>query len=89
MQRQVSLTGDDDIDWEQIPIGFVDVIPFGEPDGVFNADGDRESDWIVFMDHKDDEGNPLPSWRFLLNLLPYDETLVKSASARRYCIHYH
>ena len=27
VQRQVSLTGDDDIDWEQIPIGFIDVIP--------------------------------------------------------------
>jgi hypothetical protein len=78
VERQVSLTGDDDIDWEQIPIGFVDVIPFGDPDGYFNADGDRESDWIVFMDHEDDEGNPLPSWRFLLNLLPYDETLVYS-----------
>ena len=31
VQRQVSLTGDDDIDWEQIPIGFIDVIPFGDP----------------------------------------------------------
>ena len=78
VERQVSLTGDDDIDWQQIPVGFVDVIPFGDPDDYFNADGDRESDWIVFMDHEDDEGSPQPSWRFLLNLLPYDETLVYS-----------
>ena len=36
----------------------------------------RESDWIVFMDHEDDLGNPLPSWRFLLNLMPDDETRI-------------
>ena len=76
VQRQVSLTGDDAVDWEQIPIGFIDVIPFGAPDSLFNADGSRESDWIVFMDHEDEEGNPLPSWRFLLNLLPNDETRI-------------
>ncbi|MBA65772.1 MAG: hypothetical protein CMG55_08230 [Candidatus Marinimicrobia bacterium] len=79
VERQVSLTGEDEVDWEQIPIGFIDVIPFGDPDGYFNADGDRESDWIVFMDHEDEEGNPIPSWRFLLNLLPYDEMLVYDA----------
>ena len=28
-------------------------IPFGSPDSLFNADGSRESDWIVFMDHED------------------------------------
>ena len=76
VQRQVSLTGDDAVDWEQIPIGFIDVIPFGAPDSLFNADGSRESDWIVFMDHEDEEGNPLPSWRLLLNLLPNDETRI-------------
>ena len=76
VQRQVSLTGDDTVDWEQIPIGFIDVIPFGAPDSLFNADGSRESDWIVFMDHEDEEGNPLPSWRFLLDLLPNDETRI-------------
>ena len=76
VQRQVSLTGDDTVDWEQIPIGFIDVIPFGAPDSLFNADGSRESDWIVFMDYEDEEGNPLPSWRLLLNLLPNDETRI-------------
>ncbi|GIR89562.1 MAG: hypothetical protein CM15mP87_10540 [Candidatus Neomarinimicrobiota bacterium] len=76
VQRQVSLTGNDDIDWEQIPIGFIDVIPFGEPDSIFNADGTRESDWIVFMDHEDSLGNPMPSWRFLLNLMPNDDTRI-------------
>jgi hypothetical protein len=76
VQRQISLTGDDDVDWEQIPIGFIDVIPFGAPDSLFNADGSRESDWIVFMDHEDDEGNPIPSWRFLLDLLPNDDTRI-------------
>jgi hypothetical protein len=76
VQRQISLTGDDDVDWEQIPIGFIDVIPFGAPDSLFNADGSRESDWIVFMDHEDDEGNPIPSWRLLLDLLPNDDTRI-------------
>ena len=76
VQRQVSLTGDDSIDWAPIPFGFIDVIPFGGPDSVFNADGGRESDWIVFMDHQDDMGNPLPSWRFLLNLMPDDSTRI-------------
>ena len=76
VQRQVSLTGDDAIDWQQIPIGFIDVIPYGSPDSIFNADGSRESDWIVFMDHEDDLGNPIPSWRFLLNLMPDDETRI-------------
>ena len=28
------------------------------------------------MDHEDDLGNPLPSWRFLLNLMPNDETRI-------------
>ena len=78
VQRQVNLTGDDAVDWKQIPIGFIDVIPFGAPDSLFNADGSRESDWIVFMDHEDEEGNPLPSWRFLLNLLPNDDTRIYS-----------
>jgi len=78
VQCQVSLTGDDEVDWEQIPVGFIDVIPFGAPDSVFNADGTRESDWIVFMDHQDDEGNPVPSWRFLLNLMPSDDTRIYS-----------
>ena len=78
VQRQVSLTGDDEVDWEQIPVGFIDVIPFGAPDSVFNADGTRESDWIVFMDHQNDEGNPVPSWRFLLNLMPSDDTRIYS-----------
>ena len=76
VQRQVSLTGDDEVDWEQIPIGFIDVIPYGAPDSLFNADGSRESDWIVFMDHQDDQGNPLPSWRMSLNLMPNDETRI-------------
>ena len=76
VQRQISLTGDDEVDWEQIPIGFIDVIPFGSPDSIFNADGERESDWIVFMDHEDTLGNPLPSWRFLLNLMPDDATRI-------------
>ena len=76
VQRQISLTGNDEVDWEQIPFGFIDVIPFGSPDSIFNADGSRESDWIVFMDHEDELGNPLPSWRFLLNLMPNDETRI-------------
>ena len=78
MERQVSLTGVDSIDWEKIPVGFIDVIPFGDSDGYFNADGDRESDWIVFMDHTNDNGNPTPSWRFLLNLMPNNEDLIYS-----------
>ena len=75
-QRRETLTGIDNIDWVDIPIGFIDVIPFGDPDGYFNADGDRESDWIVFMDYEDDAGNPWPSWAFYLNLHPNDPELV-------------
>ena len=75
VERRESLTGVDSIDWEKIPIGFIDVIPIGEPDGYFNADGERESDWIIFMDHENDEGNPWPSWAFYLNLHPNDALL--------------
>ena len=79
VQRQISLTGNDEVDWTQIPVGFIDVIPFGSPDSIFNADGGRESDWIVFMDHEDTLGNPLPSWRFLLNLMPDDSIRIYDA----------
>ncbi len=76
VQRRESLTGDNSVDWVDIPVGFIDVIPTGAPDGYFNADGNRESDWIVFMDYEDDDGNPAPSWAFLLNLHQYDEELI-------------
>jgi hypothetical protein len=77
-QRRESLTGIDEIDWVNIPTGFIDVIPMGEPDGNFNADGNRESDWIVFMDYEDENGNPAPSWSFYLNLHRDDEELIYS-----------
>jgi hypothetical protein len=76
VERRESLTGVDSIDWVKIPIGFIDIIPMGEPDGYFNADGQRESDWIVFMDYEDDNGNPWPSWAFYLNLHPNDSLLI-------------
>ncbi|HJL74077.1 MAG TPA: hypothetical protein QGF17_01975 [Candidatus Marinimicrobia bacterium] len=79
VQRRESLTGIDEIDWVTIPVGFIDVIPVGDTDGYFNADGNRESDWIVFMDYEDDEGNPSPSWAFYLNLHPNDEELIYDA----------
>lgn len=75
VERRESLTGVDSIDWKKIPVGFIDVIPIGEPDGYFNADGERESDWIIFMDHENDEGDPWPSWAFYLNLHPNDTLL--------------
>ena len=78
VERRISLTGDDEIDWVEIPFAFIDVVPFGEPDGYFNADGSRESDWIVFMDYEDDDGNPWPSWAFYMNLHPDDSLLVYS-----------
>ena len=78
VERRESLTGIDSIDWVKIPVGFIDVIPFGDPDGYFNADGDRESDWIVLMDYEDDDANPWPSWAFYLNLHPNDSFLVLS-----------
>ena len=77
-QRRESLTGVDIVDWVDIPTGFIDVIPMGDPDGNFNADGNRESDWIVFMDYEDENGNPAPSWSFYLNLHPNDEALIYS-----------
>ena len=76
VQRRISLTGDNDVDWVKIPFGFIDVIPIGASDGYFNADGSRESDWIVFMDYEDDDGNPWPSWAFYMNLHPNDSTLI-------------
>ena len=75
VERRESLTGVDSIDWKKIPVGFIDVIPIGEPDGYFNADGERESDWIIFMDHENDEGDSWPSWAFYLNLHPNDTLL--------------
>tara|TARA_B100001996_G_scaffold287271_1_gene227514 strand:+ start:21 stop:1319 length:1299 start_codon:yes stop_codon:yes gene_type:complete len=78
VERRESLTGNDAVDWVKIPIGFIDVIPIGEPDGNFNADGERESDWIVFMDYEDNEGNPQPSWAFYFNLHPDDPELIYS-----------
>ena len=78
VERRISLTGDDEIDWIKIPFAFIDVVPFGEPDGYFNADGTRESDWIVFMDYEDEDGNPWPSWAFYMNLHPDDSSLVYS-----------
>ena len=77
-QRRESLTGVDAVDWVDIPTGFIDVIPMGDPDGKFNADGNRESDWIVFMDYKDENGDAAPSWSFYLNLHPNDEELIYS-----------
>lgn len=67
-QRRVNLSGNDAVDWETIPLAFIDVVPFGAPDGIFNADPDRESDWIVFMDAVDEDGDPKPSWAFELML---------------------
>ena len=75
-QRRESLTGIDNIDWVDIPIALIDVIPMGNPDGYFNADGNRESDWIVFMDYENEHGNPAPSWSFYLNLHPNDDALI-------------
>ena len=75
-QRRESLTGIDSLDWDNIPLGFIDVIPVGDADGYFNADGNRESDWLVFMDYEDNEGNPAPSWSFFLNLHKDDEELI-------------
>jgi len=77
-QRRESLTGVDAVDWVDIPTGFIDVIPMGDPDGNFNADGNRESDWIVFMDYEDENGDAAPSWSFYLNLHPNDEELIYS-----------
>ena len=75
-QRREALTGIDDIDWADIPVALIDVIPIGNSDGYFNADGNRESDWIVFMDHEDENGDPAPSWSFYLNLHLNDEELI-------------
>ena len=77
-QRRESLTGVDEVDWVNVPTGFIDVIPMGDPDGKFNADGNRESDWIVFMDYEDENGDAAPSWSFYLNLHPNDEELIYS-----------
>jgi hypothetical protein len=77
-QRRIALTGDEAQDWETIPTALIDVIPVGAPDGYFNADGNRESDWIVFLDHIDENGNNAPSWSFQLNLHLNDDELIYS-----------
>ena len=76
IERRVGLTGIEENDWEEIPFSFIDVIPYGNPDGYFNADGNRESDWIVFMDDTTETGEPNPSWYFALNLHRDDSLLT-------------
>ena len=78
VQRRINYTDNSETDWENIPFGFIDVVntnSFGA-DGYFNAWGQRESDWIVFLDHIDNEGDPFPTWGFYLNLHANDEELI-------------
>ncbi len=62
VQKQISSTGDDAVDWIDIPFLFGDFTPEGG-DGVF-GNTDNDYDAIVFMDHSDADGNPAPSWTF-------------------------
>jgi hypothetical protein len=58
--------------WEDIPFAFGDFSPYdttdflSHPDGYFNADW-REQDWVVFLDHQDEAGDPRASWLFRLS----------------------
>jgi hypothetical protein len=76
IERRIGLSGVEEYDWEEIPFTFIDVIPYNNPDGYFNADGNRESDWIVFMDDTTEAGEPNPSWYFALNLHKDDPLLT-------------
>jgi len=67
VKKRVSLTGNDEIDWEEIPFAFGDYSPFGSPDGLLGADSTRESDWVVFLDDTTEGGDLSPTWVFTLN----------------------
>lgn len=65
VQKKVSNTGDDFVDWQEIDYAFGDFVPIpanGGGDGLFNANTDGKWDAIVFFDHVDDDGDPAPSW---------------------------
>jgi hypothetical protein len=66
VEKRVDITGDPSIDWREIPFAFGDFSPRGNPDGMLNADS-VESDWVIFLDDLDTEGNPAPTWRFSLD----------------------
>ncbi len=75
VQKRISGTGNDAEDWVDIPFLFGDFLPEGG-DGVFNK-SDVDSDWIVFMDALNDEGEQIPSWVFrLVNPPNNDDQLV-------------
>ena len=71
IQKQVSDPENETMIWEDIPFAFGDFSPYdstdflSHPDGIFNADW-REQDWIIFLDHTDENGNPSASWLFRL-----------------------
>lgn len=71
VQKQVPDPENENMIWEDIPFAFGDFSPYdstdflSHPDGIFNADW-REQDWIVFLDHTDENGNPSASWLFRL-----------------------
>ncbi len=66
VQKMVGLTGTDLLDWENIPFLFGDFVPSGG-NGIFDNTA-YDSDWIIFMDAEDEDGNSFPSWSFhLLN----------------------
>ena len=72
IQKQVPDPENENMIWEDIPFAFGDFSPYdstdflSHPDGIFNADW-REQDWIVFLDHVNEIGNPSASWLFRLN----------------------
>ena len=72
VQKQVSVSENETMIWEDIPFAFGDFSPYdstdflSHPDGTFNADW-REQDWIIFLDHTDENGNPSASWLFRLS----------------------
>tara|TARA_B100001964_G_scaffold83789_1_gene94632 strand:- start:3707 stop:8335 length:4629 start_codon:yes stop_codon:yes gene_type:complete len=71
IQKQVSNPENENMIWEDIPFAFGDFSPYDStdflsyPDGIFNADW-REQDWIIFLDHTDENGEPSASWLFRL-----------------------
>jgi len=64
VQKMVGFTGTDLLDWETIPFLFGDFVPSGG-NGIFD-NSIYDSDWIIFMDAEDENGNPFPSWSFRL-----------------------
>jgi hypothetical protein len=72
VEKQVYSEIEDEFKWQEIPLAFGDYSPYNPdtqssyPDGKFNAD-ERETDYLIFLDTEDENGQPKQSWSFTLD----------------------